>query len=391
MRKTRIFVPGPTPLMPEAQTALARPIIYHRGTEFRDLLLETRKNLQNLFKTTNEIVLLTASGTGAMEAAVCNLLSRKDQVLAVIAGKFGERWEEICKAFRIPCATLNKDFGQAASAQEICDSLAAQRGVRAVLLQGCETSTATSHDLQSIGCQIREQFPDVLIVVDAVTAIACEPVETDLWGLDIVIGGSQKSFAVPPGLSFMSISSRALEKMQSNPGGRYYFDLLKELKAQREGQMTFTPAVSLVAALNETTREILSQGLDRIVAEADLMARCTRQGLLAMGFRLLSSSPSRAVTAAFPPQGVSPSELLKKLQQRFSIRLAGGQGSLRGRIIRIAHLGYFDLPDIFSLLSAMELCLLEMGVPIELGRGIRSALVEASHLVEASRRADFPA
>lgn len=378
MRKPRIFTPGPTPLIPEAQLAMSRPILHHRTANFRDQLLETRKNLQRIFRTENEIVILSASGSGAMETAVCNLLSPKDRALAVVAGKFGKRWQEICQAFRISCVTLRKASGQAATADEISRSLAEKKGIRALLLQGCETSTGTSHDLESIGCLIRQEFPEVLIVVDAVTALLCEPMETDRWGLDVVIGGSQKAFALPPGLSFLSVSPRAIQRMKDNASPRYYFDLLKELEVQRKGETVFTPAISLLVALHETTTEILRQGLDQVIAETDLMARCTRQGLLALGFRLLSDSPSRAATAVFPPANVAAPDLAGKLEQRFAIKVAGGQGELREKILRIAHLGYFDLPDVFSLLSAMELCLLEMGAHVELGAGLRAALREAS-------------
>lgn len=359
---------------------MARPIIHHRTAEFKALLLETRRNLQNIFKTENEIVILAASGTGAMEAAVCNLLSPDEQALAVVTGKFGERWREICSAFHIPCAALTKRPGEAASAEEICDAIAREPGVRAVFLQGCETSTATSHDLESIGLKVRKRFPDVVIVVDAITALGSERLETDLWGLDVVISGSQKSFAIPPGLAFLSLSPRALEKMKGSTSPRYYFDLLKELSAQQKGQTAFTPAVSLVAALNETAKEILRQGIDCVVAEAHGMARATRRGLTALGFKMLSQSPSAAATAAYPPDGVSAQDLVKRLEQRFGMKIAGGQAELKGKIIRVAHLGYFDLADVFSLISALELSLLDMGQPIDLGAGVRAALLEAAQL-----------
>lgn len=378
MRKTRIFTPGPTPLMPEAQLAMARPIIHHRTAEFKELLLETRSNLQKIFKTENEIVILAASGTGAMEAAVCNLLSPDDQALAVVTGKFGERWLELCSAFHIPCTALTKRPGEAASAEEICDAMGRDPRLRAVFLQGCETSTATSHDLESIGLQIRKHFPDAVIVVDAITALGSERLETDLWGLDVVISGSQKSFAIPPGLAFLSLSPRAIEKMKHSTSPRYYFDLLNELSAQRKGQTAFTPAVSLVAALNETAKEILRQGIDCVVAETYLMARATRRALTALGFQMLSHSPSAAATAAYPPDGVSASELVKRLEQRFGIKIAGGQAELKGKIIRVAHLGYFDLADVFALISAIELCLVEMGEQIDLGAGVRAAMLEAT-------------
>ena len=239
MRRTRIFTPGPTPVAPEAQLAMAKPMVHHRKNEFRDLLLETRSKLQILFKTCHDVVVLTASGTGAMEAAVSNLLSSKSQTLVVSAGKFGERWIEICQAFKIPHQVLEKEYGQAASAQEIEHVLDDNPGIGALLIQGCESSTGTAHDLEAIGRMVRSRFPKLLLVVDAITALGSQPVETDKWGLDVVIGGSQKAFAIPPGLSFLSLSPRALEAIQRCSCPRFYFDLLKEVTGQRKGQTGF--------------------------------------------------------------------------------------------------------------------------------------------------------
>lgn len=377
MRKTRIFTPGPTPLLPQAQLAMARPIIHHRTQEFKELFLETRRNLQQIFRTQNEMLILTCSGTGAMEAAVCNLFSSEDQTLAVVAGKFGERWVELCQAFQVPCITLLKENGDAATADEIEEALRRHPEVRGVFIQACETSTATAHDLESIGLMIRREFPNVLLVVDGITAVGCQTLETDAWGLDVVISGSQKSFALPPGLAFLSLSQRALDKMGGNASPKYYFNLMKELKNQQKGQTAYTPNVSLVVALNEVCKEFLCYGPERVISEAATMARCTRQGLLALDFTLLSSYPANAVTAALPPEGVSAAELTKKLEERFGVKVAGGQGELKGKIIRIAHLGYFDTLDVFSILSAIELCLIEMGRITEPGAGVRAAMLEA--------------
>ena len=378
MRKTRLFTPGPTPLMPEAQLAMSRPLIHHRTAQFTELLLETRQNLQKIFRTENDIVILTSSGTGAMEAAVSSLLSPNDPALAVVTGKFGERWLNICQSSGIPCTSLEKEYGEAASAEEICSALEHHPEIQAILIQGCETSTATSHDLEAIAKLVGSKFPKVLIVVDAITALLTQPVETDQWGLDIVISGSQKSFALSPGLSFLTLSPRAIAKIEANPSRPYYFDLLQEVNHQRKGQSAFTPAISLIVGLNETTREILRQSPERVLADVELMARSTREGLRALGFRILSSAPANAVTAAFPPEGVAAPELAKKLEAEFGIKVAGGQGKLKNEIVRIAHLGYFDLLDVFSVLSAIELCLIKMGTKFDLGSSLRAAMIEAS-------------
>jgi aspartate aminotransferase-like enzyme len=364
--------------MPEAQLAMSRPLVHHRTAQFTELLLETRQNLQKIFRTESDIVILTSSGTGAMEAAVSSLLSPDDPALAVVTGKFGERWVKICQSCGIPCTSLEKPYGEAASAEEICAALEDNPEIRAILIQGCETSTATSHDLEAIAQLVGTQFPEVLIVVDAITALLTQPVETDQWGLDIVISGSQKSFALSPGLSFLTLSPRAIAKIEANRSRPYYFDLLQEVNQQRKGQSAFTPAISLIVGLNETTREILRQSPEQVLADVELMARSTREGLRELGFRILSSAPASAVTAAFPPDGVAAAELSKNLEAEFGIKVAGGQGELKNKIIRIAHLGYFDLLDVFSVLSAIELCLTKMGAKVDLGSSVRAALIEAS-------------
>lgn len=364
--------------MPRAQLAMARPIIHHRTSEFKDLLIETRKNLQKIFKTESEILILASSGTGAMEAAVSALISAEEKALAVVVGKFGERWVEICAAFGITCNSLTKPYGEAASADEIVQALREQPDTRALLIQGCETSTATSHDLEAIAGRVRNEFPDLLIIVDAITALGSQPVETDAWGLDVVISGSQKSFAIPPGLACLSLSRRALQRLgERKKIPSYYLDLRKELKNQPKGQTAYTPAISLVVALNEACLEMLEQGIDPIVAEAQLMARATQRGLQALGFRLLSSAPSGAATAAYPPEGIDAGELTKQVERKFGVKLAGGQGELKGKIIRIAHLGYFDLLDVAAVLWAIELSLLELGAGAKLGTGVSAALEEA--------------
>ena len=378
MRKGRIFTPGPTPLLPETQLAMARPIIHHRTAEFRDLFSATLANLKRLFRTENDVVILACTGTGAMEAAVGNLLGPSDVALAVVAGKFGERWTQICRSCQVPCVPICKEPGLAATADEICRKLGEDDRITALLIQGCETSTATAHDLRNIGQRLAAEFPKVFTVVDAITAVGCQPLESDEWGLDVVIGGSQKSLAMPPGLAFLSISSRALERMRKKEARGFYFDLVKETEAQRRGQSAYTSAVSLVDGLHSATHVILEQGLDQIVAEAELMSRCTRAGLSALGFQMLSASPANAVTAAFPPPEVSAEELRGRLEQKFALKVAGGQGELKGKIIRIAHLGYFDLLDVFSVLSAIELCLVETGTEVETGAALRAAMEVAA-------------
>ncbi len=376
MRKRRLFTPGPTPLLPEAQLAMARPIRHHRTPEFRELLLATRRNLQQIYRTRGDVVILGCSGSGAMEAAVASLLSPERRALAVVAGKFGERWVEICNAHGIPCTPLCKEYGEAASAAEIVGALRREPDTRALLIQGCETSTGTAHDLEAVSAAVRQEFPEVLLIVDGITAVACQSVETDQWGLDAVIGGSQKSFAMSPGLAFVSLSERAVERMRETGVGRYYLDLSREVVKQRQGQTAFTSAVSLIEALHASTEAIVSQGLEQVIRETEIMARCTRSALHALGFRLLSQAPANAVTAAYPPAGVEAPALLSLLESEFGLKPAGGQGPLKGKILRFAHLGYFDLLDVFSLVAALELALQRLGVEVRPAAGLEAARLE---------------
>lgn len=373
--------------MPAAQTAMARPLIHHRTPEFREIFLAARDNLRKIFQTRQDLVILACSGTGAMDAAVVNLLAPGETALAVVAGKFGERWTEICDAHGVRCIPLCKEYGEAAEADEICARLRESPQVRALLIQGCETSTGTSHDLERISARVGEEFPQVLIVVDAITALGSQPLLVEQWGLDLVIGGSQKAFGMSPGLAFLSVGKRALERMRTRSSvPSYYFNLVKEAEKQRVGTTAFTAPVSLVEALKAVTDEMLAQGLDNVIREAETMARCTRAGLWALGFRLLSKSPSNAVTAAFPPDGLPAPELIGMLDERFGLKVAGGQNQLKGKIIRIAHLGYFDLLDVVAVLSAIELCLRARGLAVGAAGALKAALDELeSPIPEPSR------
>ena len=375
MRKQRLFTPGPTPLMPAAQNALASPLIHHRTPAFAVLLLETRERLQRIFRSDNDVVVLASSGTGAMEAAVASVLRAKlDRALIVATGKFGERWIDLCRVHGIPQDLLEKPYGQAPHSREIADRML-ETGATALLVQGCETSTATQLDLESIGRDVRARVPESLIIVDAITALATQPLESQAWELDVVISGSQKSFAMSPGLAFMCLSPRALAAAQRAGTASYYFDLAREVLRQRDGQTAFTPAISLVQALHAAAGEILEQGLERVIQEAELMAAATRAGLQALGFRLLSSAPANAVTAAFPPSGIEVGTLIRSLESRFGVKVGGGQGELKGKILRIAHLGYFDTLDVFSILAALEICVSEHLIAREAtGAGVATAM-----------------
>ncbi len=319
-----------------------------------------------------------------MEAAVRNLLGPGDRALAVVAGKFGERWTGICKAAGIACTSLCKTPGEAASADEILSALAEAPDCKALLIQGCETSTATSHDLETISRRVRSSFPHLYIVVDAITALGSQPLESEDWGLDAVIGGSQKAFGISPGLAFLGLSSRAVERIEARDSDCFYFDLAKEISGQRDGRTAYTAAVTLVESLHASTEAILDHGLDEVIDSARRSAGCAREGLQAMGFRLLSQSPANAVTACFPPPGVDSEELRQTTYETFGLQMAGGQGDLKGRIVRVSHLGYTDLLDVFTVLSAIELSLMKLGASGSAGAGLKAALQAATRLRNTS-------
>jgi len=313
-----------------------------------------------------------------MRAAVCNLHSPGDRTLIVSAVKVGERGRQIAETHKRESIVLNKPYGECASPEEIVAYLQENPGIKSLMLQGCETSTGTSHDLESISRAVREGFPDTLLIVDGITAIGCQQVETDAWDLDVVISGSQKSFGIPPGLSFVSLGRRALDIMEAAPEERiYHHSFRREMTSQVKGSPAFTPSIALIVALKEACGRILEYGLDRTIEDARLMGESARAGLEALGFRLLSRSPANALTAAFPPEGIDASELKQNLDRFFGIKVASGQGEVAGKIIRIAHLGYFDLLDVFTVLSAIELTLGKMGKPVEPGAGLAAAMKTA--------------
>lgn len=354
---------------------MSLPMPHHRTPEFSRLMLECTKMLKEIFRTDNELVILSTTGTGAMEAAVANLHRAGDSVLVVSCGKFGERWAEIAEAFRLDTQVLTKPYGHYASPGEILGSLEKNPECRSLLLQACETSTGTVNDIENIASRVREHFPEIMLIVDGITAVGCEVLETDEWDIDVVVSGSQKSFGIPPGLSFISLSKRALAALERAEGGPYYhLSLSREMTGQKEGSPAFTPSIALVMALRESCRKILEYGLENTIQDTAKMAHASREGLRALGFRLLSNAPANALTAAFPPEGISAGALREKLDSGFGVKVAGGQGDVAGKIIRIAHLGYFDLLDSCTILAALELALGELGVKARPGSGVAAAI-----------------
>lgn len=371
--KKRLFTPGPTPVLPEAAVGMTAPILHHRKPEFKTLLKESHRMLQSIFKTDGDVLIVASSGTGAMESAVTNLLSSGDKALVIVGGKFGERWEEICHAFGIKTDAIYLEWGDAVDPQEIKRRLEKDDAIRAVFIQACESSTGVANDIAEVG-RVVAKHPRACLVVDAITGLGTMELRTDEWHLDVVIGGSQKAFMLPPGLAFISLSSKAWELVKQARLPRYYFDLARERKAQAEGQTSFTPAISLIQGLHPALQFITRMGIDNLVKNSARQAAITRAAVKALGLKLVASAPADAMTAVYTPPGIEADKLVSELNTRFGIILSGGQGKLKGRIVRIAHLGYYDFYDTIALVSCLEVGLQQLGYNCDPGAGAKAAM-----------------
>ena len=359
IRKTRLFTPGPTPLLPAAQFAMAAADLHHRTPEFRALYRRVLEQLRTFVGTGNDVVLLSASGTGAMEASMANLTSPGDRVLVISAGKFGERWTALAKAYSCDVDLVSAPYGQTVSLDEVKKALKIE--TRAVFMQATETSTGTRHDVEGVARLLKETGGEAALVVDAITGLGTTHLDMDAWGIDILIGGSQKAVMIPPGLSYLAVSDKAWELMDISLNPRYYFDLRKERKSGAKGESSYTPATSLVAGLGAALDFIASQadgdlaaGRVKLVDNAETIAAMTRAAMQALGLKLFSAAPAAAVTAVRPPQGIDSGVMVKELKSRFGAIITDGQGEMKGEIFRIAHLGLFDYLDTIALIGAME-------------------------------------
>jgi len=380
IRKTRLFTPGPTPLLPAAQFAMAAADIHHRTPEFRALFQKVLAQLKVFVGTQNDVLLLSCSGTGAMEASVSNLTSPGDRVLVLTAGKFGERWVGLAKAFGCQVDLVEAPYGQTFDLAEVKKAL--KPGTRALFMQASETSTAVSHDVEAVARLIKEVAPETLLIVDGITGLGTTHFDVDGWGIDVLIGGSQKAVMIPPGLAYLSVSEKAWAAMENSKNPRYYFDLRKERKNASKGESAYTPAVALIAGLGAALDYIagqaggdLEKGRIALVNNAITNAAATRAGLVALGFTLFApTAPSAAATAVAVPEGMDSSEVVKALKTRFGAVIANGQGEMKGKIFRIAHLGFFDYLDTIALLGAMEHIAKDtLKLPVKYGQAVAAA------------------
>jgi aspartate aminotransferase-like enzyme len=369
IKKTRLLTPGPTPVYPKALQAMLGADMHHRTQDFKNVFLAVLADLKLVMATANDVLVLVASGTGAMEASVTNCFSAGDRAIVCTAGKFGERWVEMTRSYGLDAIVLEAPYGKAVRPEALEQALAANLDVKGVFVQASETSTGAVHDVRAMGEAVRKT--KAIFVVDAITGLGTMPLDIDSWSLDIVIGGSQKAFMVPPGLAFLSISPKAWATMETATLPRYYFNLKREKKYAANGESAWTASTALMLALNEALQYIKSIGMPKLIDNAEQLARATREACHALGLELFSpENPSASVTAVKAPDGLDSGVIVKEFRQRFGSIIANGQGEMKGRIFRIAHLGYFDVADLFAVIAELELILYANGVPVKLGAGV---------------------
>jgi aspartate aminotransferase-like enzyme len=371
MIKQYLLSPGPTPIPNEVALAMSETMIHHRTPQFNKVFEEARQGLKTLFGTSGDVLILASSGTGAMEAAVANLFSPGDKVLVINGGKFGERWLNIANAFGLEPVELKVEWGQAVKVDVVEKQLELHPDIQSVMIQASETSTTVLHPVKEIA-KLTKNGP--LFLVDGVTAVGVLPVPLDEWGIDALVTGSQKALMLPPGLGFIALSERAWQKTKKAKLPRFYFDLNLERKNQAKGSGAFTPAVSLIFGLRTSLNMMAREGFDRVYARHARMARATRAAATAMGLKLLApDSPSPAATGIFLPKGLDADKVLDYLRDQMGVILAEGQDQLKGKAIRIAHVGYMGAFDVITAIAALEMALRKFGAEIPFGRGVAAA------------------
>jgi serine---pyruvate transaminase len=372
MKKYHLMAPGPTPVPPNVLLAMARPMIHHRTPEYEALFLEIRAGLKRLFQTSQDVIPFTSSGTGALEAAVCNTLSAGDTVLVLRAGKFGERWEEICRTYGVTVITMDAPFGQTVPASVVAEALGRYPDAKAVLMQHSESSTGVLHDVKSIAAVTRAT--GAILVVDAVSSLGIADLRMDEWGVDVVVAGSQKGLMLPPGLSFCALSERAWGHVKASRLPKYYFDIATERKFVAKNECRFTPAVSIFVGLREVLKMIETEGLPNVFRRHERLARATRSGVEALGLELFAKAgPSPALTAVVAPPGLDSETVLSTYSTSHNITIAGGQGEMKGRVFRLGHMGYVGDSDVITALATLEQVLQELGHPVDFGAAVRAA------------------
>lgn len=368
--KMRLFTPGPVMVPEKALLKMAEPIFHHRTPQYENLFAEVNAKLKKFFLTEGDVFTLSSSGSGAMEAAVVNVLSGGDKAIAVRGGKFGERWYDLCVAYGIETIPVDVEWGYAVTPEQIKNALDDNPGVKAVFTTQSETSTGVLTDLRAIG-EVMKDY-DAALITDAVSGLGVHELRPDEWGVDVVVSGSQKTIMLPPGLGFISISKNSWDLVERSDLPKYYWDLKKYKKSLEKNQNPFTPPVSLIVGLNETLDMILEEGLENIWKKNALVAKAMRAGIKAIGLEIFPKDPSNVLTAILLPSSIDGFALVKALKKN-GIFPAGGQEALKGKIIRIAHIGYLDEYDVLTALSGLELSLKEVGYSFSSGESVKAA------------------
>ncbi len=371
MKKSFLFTPGPTPIPPEALLAMAQPIDYHRSVAATGLIKDVLEKLKLVFQTENDVLFLTTSGTGAMEGAVANLLSRDERVLVIRSGKFGERWAEICEAYGIEIIPIDVTWGDSVAPERLESHLAAYPDVKAVFATLCETSTGALHDIEALAALTRKA--SVLLVIDAVSALGADDLQMDNWGVDVVLSCSQKGLMTPPGLAFAALNKRAWAAVERSNLPKYYLDFCKARDTGLEGSTPYTPAVTLLSALDAALNRICAEGINAVLARHAHLALATRNAIKAIGLELFATHPANTLTSIRLPEEIDGKSFIKLMRHKHGITYAGGQAHLNGKIARIAHLGWMNENDVIVAIAAFERGLLEAGCEIPLGAGTSAA------------------
>jgi len=372
MQKYRLLTPGPSPVPEETLLELAKPVTFHRSSQFRELFAEVSEDLKYVFRTKSPVLTLTSSGTGAMEAAVANALPPGSKAICLISGRWGERWKNLCKTFGIEAINVTVPYGQAIKPDQLQKALADHPDARAVFATLSETATGVANDIEAFGKLVKPT--DKLLIVDTISGLGVIPCETDAWGIDINVTGSQKALMLPPGLAFLSVSDKAWKAIEANTAKRvFYFDLIKYRDQLKGNDTPYTPANTLIRALRVSLKKIREEGIENVWARHARIAAAARAGIKAMGLELFAERPADGLTVAKMPAGLESSPLIKQMEKQYGLRMADGQDTLKGKIIRLAHMGYTDAFDVLAALSGLELVLLEAGFKVKPGSGVAAA------------------
>jgi serine---pyruvate transaminase len=373
MLKRYLLAPGPTPVPSEVLLSMAAPIIHHRSPDFLPVLESAKKGLQWLYQTKNDVLILSSTGTGGMVGAVNNFFNQGDRVIVVNGGKFGERWTKICQAYGLDVEEISVEWGYPVKPEVVAEKLKKEKNIKGVFVQASETSTGVYHDIKALASIVKD-YKDTLFIVDAISALVAHDLKTDEWGIDIMVGGSQKGVMLPPGIAFVSVSEKAWAKAETSKLPNFYFNFKKERDNLAKNQTNFTSPVTLIIGLNESLKMLQTEGLEKVFKRHETLANAMRKAVLAIGLELFpKESPSNAVTAIVAPAGIDGQAVYKNLREKYGITTAGGQDKIKGKVFRIAHLGYSDRFDVITAVAGIEMVLKGMGYPVKLGAGVAVA------------------